>query len=767
MENTAVRQQQSEAQFPWTIASLRRAFKAVQAKNARGGIDRRSVEHYAEHLDERLAALLTRLQAGTYVPDPYEQIAIQKDDGGERVLSLATVEDKIVQVVVKEYLEQRAKPLFLDCSYAYRPGKGHGKAIGRVSHYLRKDSVVMPCDIDNYFDSINHATLFAQLETLITANQLMNLLRLWITTAAIHKGRLMKRTRGIAQGGIISPVLSNIYLATFDRFMVSLGLPYVRYADNFILIAQDRKPLDELFTQSKDFLASQLSLQLNEKIPPVYTHAQGFDFLGIHFQSGRRTIAPRKFEKARREIVEIFNRKKEQPFDTVIELWERTLAGWRRYYGTYDVKEQFTILQENLTNALVSDLVRRHCRQEFDSVFQMEQRVRSLRPLLEDARGWHERVIAEVKERYTREAQETRAEKARVQKVCAARSRKFIHLHVTERDLVVSSPGSFVGKQQGKLQVKSSGTVVREVPARSLQGVLLGARGVALSTDAIKLCVEKNIGLSIVDGLGRPVATIAGITSPHFAISAAQVDASACERGGVLAFNFAAAKVKNQASLLRYYAKYHSEANATFQAALKEELPRLDTAVKEMKALRFSTADEYRASLLGFEGAAGAAYWRCVRALIGTDWGFEQREHQGASNIVNKMLNYGYGVLTIKVFENIVRRGLNPLVSFLHTPRPDAPTLVFDVMEQFRPTMVDGVIITMLLRKEKLHAEGELLGRPLREKIAQRVLAKWRTEFTYRRKRQTPEEILDNQLRNIIEYVQRKTERFRPYSAKW
>lgn len=753
--------------FCWTLSDLQQAFSSVRAKNARGGIDRRSVQHYEEDLASNLAGLLQRLQSRTYVPDPYEQATIRKDNGGVRILSLATVEDKIVQFVVKEHLERRARSIFLDCSYAYRPGKGHGKAIARITHHLREDSIVLVCDIDNFFDSIDHPTLMAQLRNVIADEQIMRLLELWITTGSIRKGRLIKRTRGIPQGNVISPVLSNIYLTPFDRFMVSLGQPYVRYADNFIVCAQDRAPLDDVFLRSKEFLSSQLSLRLNEKAVPVYTHKQGFDFLGIHFCQGHRTMAERKFQKALMEITEMFARRKHETFDKLQEIWEQTLAGWRRYYGPYDVREQFNALQENLSGVLIADLVRRHSNKEFGSFYQLEQHVRALRPLLLDTRGWHDRIIRDVKSRYAAETAEKKSQSERVQRVRSARTRRFIHLYATEQDMVVSSPGSFVGKHQGKLQVKSGGTIVRECPARSLRGIMLGNHGVAISTDAIRLCVEQNVQMSIVDPLGRHVATITGGAWSQFALSAAQAQAASSKLGGTIALVYAAGKVKNQISLLRYYAKYHNQPGTPFGVSLAAELPRLTEVVARMRSLQYTTPEEYRSSLFGLEGQAGAAYWRCVRALIGPEWGFEHREHQGASNIVNKMLNYGYGVLSAKVFESVLRNGFNPTISFLHTPRANLPTLVFDIMEQFRPTFVDRVVITMLLRKEKIETEGELLARPLRDKLAERVLAKLRTEFTYRGKRQTPEEILESQLVNLAMFIQGKSTVFRSFAAKW
>jgi retron-type reverse transcriptase len=155
------------------------------------------VEQYEKDLATNLSHLLQRLQSRTYVLDPYEQLAIRKEKGDQRILSLATVEDKVVQFVVKEYLERRAQSIFLDCSYAYRPGKGHGKAIARVTHCLREDSCVLVCDIYNFFDSISHLILLRQLGDIVSSEQIMHLLELWIITGSIRKGGLVKRTCGI------------------------------------------------------------------------------------------------------------------------------------------------------------------------------------------------------------------------------------------------------------------------------------------------------------------------------------------------------------------------------------------------------------------------------------------------------------------------------------------------------------------------------------------------------------------------------------------
>lgn len=757
-----------QSTFKWAEQSLRYAFQGIAARGSRGGIDRVTAEAYSKNLNGNLSALLKRLQEGAYVPSPYEKISIPKDGGSVRVLSLATVEDKIVQSIVMHYLDDNFKGVFLDCSYAYRENKGHKKAIGRVEHSLKAARSVMTADVDNFFDSIDHSILESQLAERIKDDRLLTLIRLWITTDSIHDSRLQKRNIGIPQGGPVSPILSNIYLSPFDRFMVGLGRAYIRYADNFIVFSENKNELVEIFNRAVDYLGRNLKLRLNEATPVIRTEEEGFDFLGIHFQNGKRTIADSMFTKALKEPDELRRRHRKDSLERLRDHWNKMVQSWRFYYGPYDVAEQFSSLRQELQKNLRQEILYRAQHEEIPEA-KLGEIICSFDSLTanpNENRDFAGRILGEIKEFRKGRADGKEAQIARTR---AAKVRKFIHLHVAEHNLLVSTPGFFIGRSQGKIQVRKGQEVVTEQPLRSIHNLMLSDHGIGISTDVIAECVEKKTQIFIVDSIGHYRALIIGDPWPQFSITLSQVNAASSWLGSQCAFNFVDAKIRNQVNLLRYYAKYHYDANRNYAEVISKEIPRMEKVLTDISALnrKGSLPGEYNSAVFGLEGQAAISYWACIAALIGDEWAFTKREHQNAANIVNKMLNYGYGVLSSKTLIAIISSGLNPMISFLHTAQEGRPSLVFDVMEQFRPTCVDRVVVSMLLRKERVEKDGEKLPIELRKRIASGVLTKMGTEFQYRGKRQTIEEILAKQLDDVVEFLQGKTRNFRAFLSRW
>jgi group II intron reverse transcriptase/maturase len=218
----------------------------VRWKNARGGID--GVE--PGDLDHRIATVLEKLsrqlEEGTYAPAPLERINVPKfNAAGEwRRLSMPVVIDKIVQQAWVNLVAPVWEKEFLDVSYAYRPGKGGVKAIRRLEHCIGSLKLrwAAVADIDNFFDTLDRRILLAGVEQKISDRRMIDLVDLWLRAGFITgKGDFLDPDEGVAQGAVISPLLSNIYLHPMDRFAVDADMAYVRYSDNFIVMAADRQ----------------------------------------------------------------------------------------------------------------------------------------------------------------------------------------------------------------------------------------------------------------------------------------------------------------------------------------------------------------------------------------------------------------------------------------------------------------------------------------------------------------------------------------------
>jgi group II intron reverse transcriptase/maturase len=210
-----------------TDETLFDAWRRVERKGSRGGIDQVTIATFAQRLNANLEQLVDDLRSGQYVPEPFEKIGIPKlDKPGElRPLQMPTVRDKVAQEAVRSVIAPILEKTFVDCSYAYRPGKGPQKAIRRVEHYLAaKNTWVALADIDRFFDSMDQAITLQEVQKQIHEPEILRLLELWIKMGAVDtRGHWVDPINGVAQGTVISPLLSNVYLTTFDAYGALLG----------------------------------------------------------------------------------------------------------------------------------------------------------------------------------------------------------------------------------------------------------------------------------------------------------------------------------------------------------------------------------------------------------------------------------------------------------------------------------------------------------------------------------------------------------------
>ena len=217
--------------------NLLAAWEAVRDKGSSGGIDGVSLDKFAADLEGNLSELAEELESSRFIPLPYKEVRIPKDDEEFRTLGLPAIRDKVVQQAMRNVLEPLLDRNFLDVSYAYRIGKGAGKAIARVSHLINyeKREWLTKCDIDLYFDCIDHNLLLSRLAKVVKDEQLVTLIRLWLKMGKVDsRMHWSDSNKGIPQGGIISPLLSNFYLHPLDEFMVGKDYGYIRYADDCV-----------------------------------------------------------------------------------------------------------------------------------------------------------------------------------------------------------------------------------------------------------------------------------------------------------------------------------------------------------------------------------------------------------------------------------------------------------------------------------------------------------------------------------------------------
>jgi CRISP-associated protein Cas1 len=289
--------------------------------------------------------------------------------------------------------------------------------------------------------------------------------------------------------------------------------------------------------------------------------------------------------------------------------------------------------------------------------------------------------------------------------------------------LFVDKPGAYIGKHSERLQVRLKEGPPIEAPLMDLRHVIVATSAASISTEAIRACSDRGIPISFLSRSGTPYARVdppglLGTVHTRREQLLAYLDARGVEfvRGSVVS------KLENQRRLLRYSAKYrkavdHSVYVEAIDASI--EIGVLQDAVAEVSA---PFIEECRSSIMNLEAQAGRRYWGGFASLVGPEVNFTGRVHRGADDAVNASLNYGYGILYAQVEGAIALAGLDPYAGFMHADRPGKPSLVLDLIEEFRQPVVDRTVLALFNRREPVHLEDGRLDAATRRLIADRVL---------------------------------------------
>ena len=266
---------------------LWRAWEEVRANRGAPGVDGISIEEVeAAGVETYLVELARDLKAHRYRPSPVLRVQIPKPDGRMRPLGIPTVRDRVVQQATKIVIEPIFEANFLPCSYGYRPKRSAGQAVLAVKEALVRNWWVVDADIEGFFDNVDHEVLMGLLRRRISDRKVLKLIAQWLKSGVEIEGRRQSTRCGVPQGGVISPLLANIYLHTLDRWWqdkhASVGQLH-RYCDDFVVICKRCDAAKRAQSLIAGFLG-RLKLRLQpDKTHVVGMDSGGFDFLGFHF----------------------------------------------------------------------------------------------------------------------------------------------------------------------------------------------------------------------------------------------------------------------------------------------------------------------------------------------------------------------------------------------------------------------------------------------------------------------------------------------------
>jgi RNA-directed DNA polymerase len=226
-----------------------KAYKAVKSNQGAAGVDGQTLQQFETDWKRNLYRIWNRMSSGSYFPPPVRAVSIPKKSGGERILGVPTVSDRIAQVVVKQLIETEMENIFLPDSYGYRPGKSALDAVGVTRERCWRYDWVLEFDIKGLFDNIDHALLLKAVRKHVTCNWALLYIERWLTAPMEQEGVRMERMCGTPQGGVISPILANLFLHyTFDLWMKRTypDLLWCRYADDGLVHCRTEQEAEAL-----------------------------------------------------------------------------------------------------------------------------------------------------------------------------------------------------------------------------------------------------------------------------------------------------------------------------------------------------------------------------------------------------------------------------------------------------------------------------------------------------------------------------------------
>jgi RNA-directed DNA polymerase len=317
-------------------ANLHSAFHKVWQNGGSAGADAQTVAHFARHAEEELSRLANQMSDGTYRPQPVRRVWIPKPDSTEkRPLGIPAVRDRIVQGALRHVLEPIFETEFAGHSYGFRPGRGAKDALRRVDTLLQAGHVwVVDADLKSYFDTIPHERLLALVQARVADGRVLALVESFLCAGVMEESQGWKPTEsGTPQGGVISPLLANIYLNPLDHQMAQVGWEMVRYADDFVILCRTQAEAQTALAAVSAWV-SEAGLTLHPEKTRVVDASEpgGFDFLGYHFERGMKWPREKSLKKMKDRVREKTSRMDGRSWTVIIGDLNRTLRGWYEYF---------------------------------------------------------------------------------------------------------------------------------------------------------------------------------------------------------------------------------------------------------------------------------------------------------------------------------------------------------------------------------------------------------------------------------------------------
>lgn len=336
--------------------NLNRAYKQVKKKKGSHGVDGMEVEHLLQYLRDNGKELRQSILEGKYRPKAVRRTEIPKDNGKKRQLGIPTVVDRVVQQAIQQVLTPIYEPKFSETSYGFRPKRSAHDALKKCKEYTSEGyTYVVDMDLEKFFDTVSQSKMIEILSRTIKDGRVISLIHKYLKAGAIVNRKFEETNEGLAQGGNLSPLCSNIMLNELDQELIRREIRFVRYADDLMLFAKTKRSANRIMEHILPFIEGKLKLRVNREKTSV-AYIGRIKFLGYGFYPSKDGIKLRVHSKSiakmKDRIREITSRSKGISYDALKLRLKQYVTGWVNYYKLADMKSLLKVTDKWLRRRL-------------------------------------------------------------------------------------------------------------------------------------------------------------------------------------------------------------------------------------------------------------------------------------------------------------------------------------------------------------------------------------------------------------------------------
>ncbi len=328
----------------YAMPNLQRSFAQVKRNGGASGIDKQSISSFGEHLSEELNRLQRELLEKRYQSKAVRRTYVDKEDGSQRPLGIPTVRDRVVQQALLNVLQPIFDPDFHPSSYGYRPGRSAAKAVAKAERFMNKYGLnyVVDMDLSKCFDTLDHALILSGVNSKVSDGSILKLIEQFLKSGLVDEdGNYHESTIGCPQGGVISPLLMNIYLDRFDQYTKSKDIRIVRYADDILIFGRTRSEAGKYLAMAEDYLEDELRLEVNQRKTHLTDKWSGVAFLGFIITGRGVRIHPKSVKKFKTKVRALTPRNSGKNLYQQIAELNMRLRGFANYFRIGLVKSLF------------------------------------------------------------------------------------------------------------------------------------------------------------------------------------------------------------------------------------------------------------------------------------------------------------------------------------------------------------------------------------------------------------------------------------------